>query len=153
LAEVLANEAEVLARLGRSQESAILKQELLKLQSDLPPLWEYKVTPVHKPVIDAGKAAGEVLVELDGIHLPEWVYKNCDIATLENRLEAVLETEEQGELDGHETGPENTTLFLYGADAEALFLAIEPVLREYPLCQGARVTIRQDAAQRLVVIA
>jgi tetratricopeptide (TPR) repeat protein len=152
LSEVLANEAEVLARLGRSREADILKQELSKLHSDLPPLPEHKVTPAPKMIIDAGKAAGEVLVELDGIHLPEWVYESCDIATLENRLEAVLEMEEQGELDGHETGPENTTLFLYGADANELFRAIEPVLRKYPLCQGARVTIRQDSEERHVVI-
>jgi hypothetical protein len=56
------------------------------------------------------------------------------------------------ELDGHETGPENTTLFLYGADAEALFRVVEPVLRDYPLCHGARVTIRQEHQERRVVL-
>jgi len=152
LSEVLANEADVLARLGRSQESAILRQQLSKLQSDLPLHQEYKVTPAAKSIKHAGKETGEVLIELDGIHLPEWVYKRCDIATLENRIDEVLEMEERGELDGHETGPENTTLFLYGADGEALFRAIEPVLRKYPLCQGARVTIRQDSEQRELII-
>ena len=67
-------------------------------------------------------------------------------------IEVVLESGEYGELDGHETGPENTTLFLYGADAEALFHAVEPVLRDYPLCQHARVTIRQDGQERRVVL-
>lgn len=153
LGEVLANEAEALARLGRSQEAAVLKQHLSKLQKDLPPLQEYKVTPVAKAAKGEGKAAGEVLIELDGIHLSDEVYKSCDIATLENRLEEVLEMEEQGELDGHETGPENTTLFLYSDDAEMLFRAVEPVLRDYPLCRGARVTIRQNSQQRQVVIA
>jgi tetratricopeptide (TPR) repeat protein len=152
LSEVLADETGALERLGRSEEAGALKQQLSKLQSDLPPLQEYKVTPAVKTVDDIGQAAGEVLVELDGIRLPESVYKDCDIATLENRLEAALEPGEQGELDGHETGPEHTTLFLYGADAEALFRAVEPVLRGYPLCQGARVTIRQGAEQRQIVL-
>ena len=105
-----------------------------------------------KPGKPPGDAPGEGLIELDGLHLPESVYRDCDVATLENRLEAVLEVGEQGELDGHETGPENTTLFLYGTDAEALFRALEPVLRDYPLCQGARVTIRQGDQERQVVL-
>jgi len=152
LGEVLANEADVLARLGRSQESTILKQQLFELQRDLPPRQEYKVTPAVKVIKDSGKHTGEVLIELDGMRLPEQVYKTCDIAMLENRIEDVLEIEEHGELDGHETGPESTILFLYGADAELLFRAIEPVLREYPLCRGALVTIRQGSEQRQLII-
>ena len=153
LSEVLGNEAAALARLGRIQEASALEQQRAELRGDLPPLHKHEVTPVAKEVEHDGDAAGEVLIELDGIHLPESVYKDCDIATLENRLEEVLEIGEQGELDGHETGPENTTLFLYGADAEDLFRAVEPVLRVYPLCSGARVTIRQDDRERHVVLA
>ena len=152
LSEVLANEAAALARLGRSGEASALEQQRAKYHGDLPPLLQHEVTPVAKPVKHAGDAPGEVLIELDGLHLPESVYRDCDVATLENRLEAVLEVGEQGELDGHETGPENTTLFLYGTDAEALFRALEPVLRDYPLCQGARVTIRQGDQERQVVL-
>ena len=48
--------------------------------------------------------------------------------------------------------PKDTTLFLYGADAEALFRAVEPVLRDYPLCQGARLTIRQGDQERRIVL-
>jgi tetratricopeptide (TPR) repeat protein len=153
LSEVLANEAAALVRLGRPQEASALEQDLSKLRGDLPPLHKHEVTPVAKAVEHAGDSAGVVLIELDGVHLPESIYRDCDIATLENRLEDILEISEQGELDGHETGPENTTLFLYGADAEALFRAVEPVLRDYPLCRGARVTIRQDDRERRVVLA
>jgi hypothetical protein len=42
----------------------------------------------------------------------ESVYEDYDIATLENRLEEALEVSRLGELDGHETGPESTVLFL-----------------------------------------
>ena len=152
LSEVLADEAAALARLGRHQDASELEQELARLRGDLPPVHKHEVTPVFDAVKHAGEAAGEVLIELDGIHLPDGVYRDCDIATLENRLEEALETGEQGELDGHETGPENTTLVLYGADAEALFRSVEPVLRDYPLCRGAHVTIRQDSRERTVVL-
>jgi tetratricopeptide (TPR) repeat protein len=152
LSEVLANEAAALTRLGRSEEASALEQQLAKLRGDLPPVLKRQAAPVPKQVKHAEEAKGEVLIELDGIHLPESVYRDCDLATLENRLEEVLETDECGELDGHETGPENTTVFLYGADAEALFRAVEPVLQNYPLCQGARVTIRQDGQERQIVL-
>jgi hypothetical protein len=137
---------------ARLAASRLLEQQRAELHGDLPPTYKHEVTPVAKAVKHAGDAAGEVLIELDGIHLPESVYRDCDVATLENRLEEVLERGEQGELDGHETGPENTTLFLYGVDVEALFRAVEPVLRDYPLCRGSRVTIRHDSAERRVVI-
>ena len=152
LSEALANEAAALARLGRSQEASALEQQLGELRGDLPPVRKRQVAPVPKIIKHADKSAGELLIELDGIHLPESVYRDCDIATLENRLEEVLETGKRGELDGHETGPENTTLFLYGADPEALFRAVEPVLQNYPLCRGARVTIRQGDQERRIVL-
>ena len=152
LSEVLASEAAVLRRLGRVQEAGQLERQLAQIRGDVPPVHKHEITPGVKQEKQAAEPTGEVLVELDGVHLPESVYRTCDVATLENRLEAALESEQEGELDGHESGPENTTLFLYGSDAEALFRAIEPVLRDYPLCQGARVTIRQDSRERNVVL-
>jgi tetratricopeptide (TPR) repeat protein len=152
LSEVLANEAAALRRLGLSDETSALEQKLAELRGDLPPLHKHEVTPVVEAVKHAGDASGEVLIELDGIHLPESVYKDCDIATLENRLEEALEISRLGELDGHETGPESTVLFLYGSNAEALFRAVEPLLLDYPLCRGARLTIRQGDQERRVVL-
>lgn len=152
LSEALANEAAALVRLGRLQEASALERQLAELRGDIPPVPQRQAAPVPKRIEHADNVAGAVLIELDGIHLPESVYRDCDIATLENRLEEVLETGERGELDGHETGPENTTLFLYGADAEALFRAVEPVLQDYPLCRGARVTIRQGHQERRIVL-
>jgi tetratricopeptide (TPR) repeat protein len=149
--ESLSNEAEALTRLGRHEEARALQRQMHE-SCELPPLITHTVTSIAKPSNNGAASDGEVLVELDGIHLPQSVYRECDIATLENRLEELLEAGGQGELDGHETGPENTTLFLYGPDAEALFRAVEPVLRDYPLCRGARVTVRQsDREQRFVL--
>jgi len=66
-----------------------------------------------------------------------------DLATIEDQLTTVLEEDGLGEFDGNETGPTETTLFMYGPDAERLFAGIEDTLRAYPLCKGARVVIRR----------
>ncbi len=50
-----------------------------------------------------------------------------------------------GVYDGHEFGPTEVTLFMYGPDAERLFAGVEPTLRGYPLCTNAKVIIRRGA--------
>jgi hypothetical protein len=92
----------------------------------------------------AGVSANEeaVLVYLDGSDLPDHVGQEHDVATLEDRLTEIIEREQLGEFDGNEFGPDEVTLFMYGPNAERLFAGIEPVLRGYPLCQNARVVIR-----------
>jgi len=94
-----------------------------------------------------------VLVYLDGANLPDHTYREYDLASIEEKLVEVIERDGLGEFDGNEIGPTETILFMYGPDAERLFAGIEQTLREYPLCQGARVEIRQGgpgAPQRQV---
>ena len=79
---------------------------------------------------------------LQGQGLPDDVYEKYDLVTLEDQLEEALATGEVGEYDGNEFGPRETVFYLYGPDASRLFQVIEPILRAYPLCQGARVLIR-----------
>ncbi|MCU1308474.1 MAG: hypothetical protein JWN45_3169 [Acidobacteriaceae bacterium] len=86
-----------------------------------------------------------MLVYLNGTDLPDNIYEEFDLATLEDQLIEVLKRDSLGELDGNETGPTETVLFLYGKDAEKMFSAIEPTLRDYPLCKGARVVLRQGS--------
>jgi len=83
-----------------------------------------------------------VLVFLDGTGLPDGIYRECDLATIEDRLSEVIECNRLGEFDGNEIGSGGATLFMYGPDAERLFEGIEGILRDYPLCRGARVVIR-----------
>jgi hypothetical protein len=83
-----------------------------------------------------------VLIYLDGLSLPDEIYEEYDLMTLEDAIIAELERQPVGELDGNEFGPGETTLFLYGPDAEALWRAIEPAVTPYPLCRGARVVVR-----------
>ena len=40
-------------------------------------------------------------------------------------------------------GPEETGLYFFGPDAEAMFTKVEPLLRELPIGQNARVVIRR----------
>jgi hypothetical protein len=94
----------------------------------------------------SGSAPQEaVLVHLDGSSLPDAVYEQHDLATLEDQLAEVISRGRLGEFDGNEVGPAETTLFMYGPDAERLFAGIEQTLRSYPLCQNARVVIRRGA--------
>jgi hypothetical protein len=83
-----------------------------------------------------------VLVYLDGLGLPDEVYAHYDLATLEDQLIAAIQAGALGEFDGNECEPSETTLFMYGTDAERLFAGIESTLRACPLCQNARVVIR-----------
>ena len=83
-----------------------------------------------------------VLVHLDGTSLPDEIYEQYDTMSLEGLLTDALEEKGLGAVDGSETGPTETTVFMYGPDAERIFAGIEKVLRSYPLCRNARVVIR-----------
>ncbi len=84
-----------------------------------------------------------VLVYLDGLSLPKEIYENYDLATLEDQLIEAIESQSLGEFDGNEVGPEEAVLYMYAPNAEALFAGIEPILLDSPLCQNARVIVRQ----------
>ena len=63
---------------------------------------------------------------------------------LEDELEKVLESRPVGHLDGHEIAIDGSDgfLFLYGPDADALYAAIEPVLRASHVTLGGNATLR-----------
>lgn len=147
LVEVLENEEAALGRIGKTHEAKITRERLESLRgamSEIPPVERPRALTV--PTARNVGEEGAVLIELDGTTLPDAVYRQYDLAALEDQLSKAVEPQGLGEYDGNEFGPQNTTLFLYGADAEALFVAIEPILRTYPLCQNARVTIRKGRA-------
>jgi len=54
------------------------------------------------------------------------------IAALEYRLEQAVGSASVGEFDGDEFGGGKCVLYLYGPDAERLFVVIEPVLKSFP---------------------
>jgi hypothetical protein len=67
-----------------------------------------------------------------------------DLFTLERRLEHAIASAHAGELDGNEVAADGSdaTLFLYGPDADALFEAVEPILRATDFTKNARVELR-----------
>jgi hypothetical protein len=78
-------------------------------------------------------------IYLDGTSLPDEVYADLD-------FDAVVE--EMGAAAGPDSyhgfcqGAEETGLFYFGSDADAMFARVEPVLRKLPIGQNARVVIR-----------
>ncbi len=90
-------------------------------------------------------ASQAVIVYLDATNLPQEVYDQYDIATLEDQLIERIESGQLGEFDGNEFGAGEVVLYMYGPDAEAIFSGIEQTLLAYPLCKSARVVIRRGA--------
>ena len=107
------------------------------------------------PALKSGSAQQAVLVYLDGLRLPSEVYAQYDLATIEDRLIEVIQRGHLGKFDGNKVRNQTTVLFMSGPDAERLYAGIERTLRNYPLCQRARVVIRKGApgsAQREVLL-
>jgi hypothetical protein len=77
-----------------------------------------------------------VLIRLDASYSPD------DLEDLEDALSLLVKERGVGEFDGNEIGPTETTLFLYGPDADALFSVIQETLRQSTLSRGARVILR-----------
>jgi hypothetical protein len=81
-------------------------------------------------------------VYLDGITLPDDVYEALDID------QVIVDLGEAAGPDSYRgfwQGPAETALYFYGPDAEALFARVEPLLRELPVGQNARVVVRHGA--------
>jgi hypothetical protein len=85
----------------------------------------------HLKLSDEGFGTGD---EVEAIH------------ELSDQLAEAIEGTEAGEFDGDEFGEGECVLYMYGPDADALFAAIEPLLRGSPLAKGARVVKRYGEA-------
>jgi hypothetical protein len=80
-------------------------------------------------------------VYLDGINLQDKVYDTCSSQGLADLIIEALDSV-GGEIRGSWVGPSETSIYMYGPDAESMFSHIEPILATYPLCQNARIVIR-----------
>jgi hypothetical protein len=78
-------------------------------------------------------------VYLDGISLPAHVYAELDFDQVVSEIGAAAGPDSYR---GFWQGPEETALFLFGPDADALFARVEPVLGRLPIGQNARIVIR-----------
>lgn len=76
---------------------------------------------------------------LDGTTLPDEVYADLDFEAVVAKIGAAAGDDSYR---GFWQGPEETGLFFFGPDAEAMFTRVEPVLRRLPIGQNARVVVR-----------
>ncbi len=91
-------------------------------------------------IIGFGKVEG-LAVYLDGVNLPDDVYELCNINELADLIKDKLAAA-GGEIRGSWVGPNETSIYMYGPNAEVMFAALEPIMSGYPLCRNARVVIR-----------
>lgn len=67
----------------------------------------------------------------------------------EDRLQAAIAAAKAGEMDGHDVAADGShgTFYMYGADADKLYQAIESTLKDIPFMKGATVTRRYGPPQ------
>jgi hypothetical protein len=83
-----------------------------------------------------------VAVFIDGQTLLPNVYSESDVNLVIANLQSSLEKERLGDLRSYWEGSEETALFFFGANAEAIATAFRPVLVKEALCQNARLVKR-----------
>ncbi len=68
---------------------------------------------------------------------------------LEDKLENAIATSGAGEYDGNEIAVDGSDgyLYMYGPDADRLFLVVKPILEVTPFTKGAHVTKRYGPPQ------
>jgi hypothetical protein len=81
-----------------------------------------------------------MLIRIDEADLGGRTLELDNLFELEDRLTTALG--DLGECDGDDIGRGTATIYLYGPDADAMFVAIEPILRADPLTADATVVIR-----------
>jgi hypothetical protein len=79
-------------------------------------------------------------IYLDGTSLPDEVYATLDFEAVVTAISAAAGDDSYR---GLWQGPQETGIFFFGPDAEAMFARVEPVLRSLPIGQNARVVIRR----------
>jgi hypothetical protein len=78
-------------------------------------------------------------IYLDGTSLPDEVYADLDFDGVVAEIGAAAG---EDSYHGFSQGSEETGLYFFGPDAEAMFARVEPVLRRLPIGQNARVVVR-----------
>jgi hypothetical protein len=146
--ENLEEEIAVLKRLGRREQGVAAEgrlAEAIAARSGIPTVDRDLGSYVSQ-------AKGSVLVEIGFGNRPGSRYSRQDLARLALELSDAAKVRNAGFCAGSVTIPESTTLMFYGGDAEALYRAMEAVLVEERICQGASVTIREGKQVREIVL-
>ena len=76
-------------------------------------------------------------IYLDGVNLPNEVYRDCDSNFVVAELDRLLRG--HGSVESHWQGPTETALYIYGDSLCVMKPLVAEFLSTYPLCRGARV--------------
>jgi len=102
---------------------------------------EIHFTRNNRPeVMHIGRNEG-LAIYLDGISLTDETYDTCSCDGLAFLISKALSAVD-GEIRGSWVGRSETSIYIYGPNAETMFSTIFPILETYPLCQNARIVIR-----------
>jgi tetratricopeptide (TPR) repeat protein len=142
----LEHEAVALTRLNRTEETRAVEEKiqlLRKSAAETPGMSHDANAPVEL-------TDGALLIELDRGMRTEPT--TDEIVELGLGLGDILKEQQLGEWQSFVRIPECSTLFCYGPNAQAMFEALEPTLRQDARFEGAVITVRQRTEQREVVI-
>jgi hypothetical protein len=76
------------------------------------------------------------------IHLTSPAAGAVALDEIEEPLMEAIDEAGVGEFDGNEIGPDGATLYMYGPDADRLFSAVEPILRNTSFPPGSHAIVR-----------
>ena len=148
LAEILACQIDSLRALGRLDEARAAEQRLAEARAA-------QATPARSAVnVDelGEQAPGTVMLELPFGGRPGNRFDLRDAEIVAEQIGAILAMRDVGKYGGRVVIPESTTLWFYGAEADAIYDAMEQYLTDHAVCAGAVVTIRQGTKLRQAVV-
>ena len=97
--------------------------------------------PADVATADGGDDEGHaVLIRVDAADLSGSEDDIDDLATLEDQIQEAIGG--AGEVDGHDIGAENATVYCYGSNADDMFNLMRPTLEQSSLAGKAIVTLR-----------
>ena len=146
--ENLQEEIVALKRLGRQEDVVLAEGRLAQVNTQ-----RNEIPNVDRDLsMHISEAKGSVLVEIAYGSRPGTRYGSKETARLAVELAEAAKRNNAGFCGGSVTIPESTTLMFYGEDAEALFRAMQPILSNEAICEGASVTIRQGKEVKELVV-
>lgn len=101
---------------------------------------ELRYTRDDTEVVDEFGVAECVAVFIDGVGLPDSVYEEADINELADRMMHAMKG--AGTIRASFAGETETSILIFGNDADEIYARIEAILSEAPLFQNARVVLR-----------
>jgi tetratricopeptide (TPR) repeat protein len=146
--ENLGYEIASLKRLGRTEDAADAAARMAMAREEMN---AFSIANVDVSALTA-EPAGAVLIELAFGPRPGGRYGIRDAEAVLEQIFAILSAAKLGESGSRVATPESITLIFYGANAQAMFEAMEQFLSDHLIFAGAVASIRQGKDVRQIVI-